>query len=105
MRPEVRTGSVAVCAALGKTCKLGLRYKKSRLQYIDVDEMASKSRPTGTKMTYKLDTKPYMDMVRQTGELAHKALAQYGERRMPLTELRREVDQQLHVHSLSEWLL
>lgn len=67
--------------------------------------MASKSRPTGMKMTYKLDSRPYSTMVRQTGELADKALARYDDPKMSLTELRRVMDKHLQGVSLSDWLL
>lgn len=54
---------------------------------------------------YRLDSKPYSEMVRRAGELADKALRPYGEPTLSLAELRMVLDKQLHGLSLSELII
>lgn len=65
--------------------------------------MTIKKRARKAKMA--LDTKPYIDLVRQTREEALKALDSLGDSTLSLTELRQKVDQELQGQSVSEWLL
>ena len=65
--------------------------------------MTIKKRARKAKMA--LDTKPYIDLVRQTREEALKALDSLGESTISLTELRQKVDQERQGQSASEWLL
>lgn len=67
--------------------------------------MATKQRGSKVAPMYKLDTKPYTDMVRRAGELAERALERYREPTMSVEELRAMVDGELPGVSLSELIL
>jgi hypothetical protein len=54
---------------------------------------------------YRLDSKPYMDKVRRTAQLAERALRHYGEPSMSLEELRTTLDRELKGVSLSELII
>ncbi|MBI4288845.1 MAG: hypothetical protein HY671_10505 [Chloroflexi bacterium] len=64
-----------------------------------------KNRANRTVAVDKLDSKPYSDKVRRTGELAYKTLASYGEPTMTLSQLRAALDQQLGDVSLSDFVI
>ena len=64
--------------------------------------MAGKSR---ARLAYALDAEPYAQLVKQTGQIADKALASYGRPEGSLAELRKAVDAQLGAVSLGEWIL
>ena len=66
--------------------------------------------PSGKKYTkmaprYKLDGKPYSEMVKKTGKLADRTLQRYGAPEISLEGLRALVDQELGDALLSELVL
>lgn len=67
--------------------------------------MATRRQGSPTKPKYKIDSKPYSQLVKQTCTAAYGALSQYGEPTVSLADLRREVNQQMGTKSLSEWIV
>ena len=54
---------------------------------------------------YRLDSKPYADMLKKAGEAADGALQRYGQPTMSLAELRTRLDRELRDISLTELIL
>ncbi len=67
--------------------------------------MATRRQGSPTRPKYRIDSKPYSELVKQTRAAAYGALSQYGEPSVSLADLRKEVDQQLGAESLSEWIM
>lgn len=67
--------------------------------------MATDQRSGKMAHTYKLDVKPYADMVKRAGQAATRALKRYGEPTLSLAELRTQLEKELKGVSLSELIL
>ena len=67
--------------------------------------MTTKHKEGRTNPIYKLDSGAYADKVRKAGELADKALRNYGEPTMSLAELRTMIAKRLHGVSLVELVI
>ena len=67
--------------------------------------MGAKRNARGTSTEARLHSEPYTSMLRETRQLADRALAKYGEPSMSLQELRKRVDSQLAGTSLTEVIL
>ena len=70
-----------------------------------VNVMATRRQGSPTEPKYRIDSRPYADMVKQTRVAACRALSRYGEPAVSLSELREEVDAQLGAQLLSEWII
>ena len=67
--------------------------------------MVTRRKTAAPRSPAPLDTEPYLGMVRQARQSAKEALAEYGEPRVSLPELRQALDGLLAGQSLSEWLV
>ena len=67
--------------------------------------MASGKKYTKMAPRYKLDGKPYSEMVKKAGKMADRSLEHYGLPEISLDELRAMVDQELGDVSLTKLVL
>ena len=67
--------------------------------------MSSSKRTAKTAPKYKLDGKPYSEMVKKAGKMADRTLERYGLPEISLDGLRAMVDQELGDAPLSELVL
>ena len=67
--------------------------------------MSSGKKSTKAAPRYKLDGKPYSEMVKKAGKMADRTLERYGLPEISLDGLRAMVDQELGDAPLSELLL
>ena len=67
--------------------------------------MSSGKKYTKTAPKYKLDGKPYSEMVKRAGKMADRSLEHYGLPEITLDGLRAMVDQELGDALLSELVL
>ena len=67
--------------------------------------MASDKKSAKTAPKYKLDGKPYSEMVKKAGKMADRTLERYGIPEISLDGLRAMVDQELGDAPLSELVL
>jgi len=59
--------------------------------------MATRERSGKMAQMYKLDSTPYVDLVKRAGKAADQALKRYGKPVIPLAELRATLDRELGI--------
>lgn len=67
--------------------------------------MATRRSSSRVTHMYKLDSKPYADMMKKAGEAADGVLKRYGQPTVSLAELRTRLDRELRDISLTELIL